>query len=176
MGTTTLLTFEEFERLPDSPGKHELLDGELIEMPPAKARHAMIQQRIHERLRPYVLDRRLGDVYIEVGFKLGNRHWVQPDVSFVSMKQRLASDPEGYFEGAPRLAIEVISEANTAESVDRKIVRYFEHGCEEVWVFYPKTRRTWIYRRNDPAAIEHREWLTSALFPDWKLDLSEVFA
>ena len=131
---------------------------------------------MNERLRPYVLDRSLGEVYIEAGFKLGERHWVQPDVSFVSTGQDHASDPEGYFEGAPRLAIEVISEANTAESVDRKIARYFEHGCEEVWVFYPKTRRTWVYRRNDPAAIEHREWLTSALFPDWKLDLSEVFA
>ncbi len=176
MGTTTLLSFEEFERLPDSPGKHELLDGELIEMPPAKARHSKIQHRIHGDLSPYVLERGLGDVYIEAGFKLGERHWVQPDVSLVSTRQSHASDPDGYFEGAPRLAIEVISEANTAESVDRKIARYFEHGCEEVWVFYPKTRRTWVYRRNDPAAIEHREWLTSALFPDWKLNLSEVFA
>jgi len=35
MGATTkLLTFEEFEQLPDAPGKRELLDGELIEWPP----------------------------------------------------------------------------------------------------------------------------------------------
>ena len=176
MGTTTLLTFEEFERLPDSPGKRELLDGELIEMPPAKKRHAKIQRRIDRLLSPYVLERGLGDVYIEVGFKLGERTWIQPDVSLVSTGQAQASDPEGYFEGAPRLAIEVISEANTAESVDRKIARYFEHGCEEVWVFYPKTRRTWVYRRNNPAAIEHKDLLTSELFPGWKLNLSEVFA
>ncbi|SRR6266567_3158674 len=176
MGISTLLTFEEFERLPDSPGKRELLDGELLEMPPAKKRHAKIQRRIDRRLSPYVLERGLGEVYIEAGFKLGERHWVQPDVSFVSTTQDDAGDPEEYFEGAPRLAIEVISKANTAESVDRKIARYFEYGCEEVWVFYPKTRRAWAYRRNDPSAIEHREWLTSALFPGWKLDLSEVFA
>ena len=176
MGISTLLTFEEFERLPDSPGKRELLDGELLEMPPAKKRHAKIQRRIDRRLSPYVLERGLGEVYIEAGFKLGERHWVQPDVSFVSTTQDDAGDPEEYFEGAPRLAIEVISKANTAESVDRKIARYFEYGCEEVWVFYPKTRRAWVYRRNDPSAIEHREWLTSALFPGWKLDLSEVFA
>ena len=118
----------------------------------------------------------MGDVYIEAGFKLGERHWVQPDVSLVSTRQSHASDPDGYFEGAPRLAIEVISEANTAESVDRKIARYFEHGCEEVWVFYPKTRRTWVYRRNDPTATEHKDLLTSELFPGWKLNLSEVFA
>jgi Uma2 family endonuclease len=176
MGTNTLLTFKEFECLPDSPGKRELLDGELIEMPPAKRRHAKIQRRIDDRLRPHVLERGLGEVYIEAGFKLGERHWVQPDVSFVSTSQDQTGDPDGFFEGAPRLAVEVISAANTAESVDRKISRYFEYGCEEVCVFYPKTRRAWVYRRNDPAAIEHRELLTSALFPDWKLNLSEVFA
>ena len=176
MASTTLLTFEEFERLPDSPGKRELLDGELIEMPPAKKGHAKIQRRIDRLLSPYVLERGLGDVYIEAGFKLGERHWVQPDVSFVSTTQDEAGDPEEYFEGAPRLAIEVISKANTAESVDRKIARYFEYGCEEVWVFYPKTRRTWVYRRNNPAAIEHKDLLTSELFPGWKLNLSEVFA
>jgi Uma2 family endonuclease len=176
MCTTTLLTFEEFERLPDAPGKRELLDGELIEMPPAKARHSKIQHRIQASLSPYVLDRGLGQVYIEAGFKLGERHWVQPDVSVVSLSQDQAVDPDGYFEGAPRLAIEVISKANTAESVDRKIARYFEYGCEEVWVFYPKTGRTWVYRANNPAAIEHKDLLTSELFPGWKLNLSEVFA
>ena len=141
MGTTTLLTFEDFERLPDSPGKRELLDGELIEMPPAKKRHAKIQHRIHGSLSPYVLNRGMGEVYIEAGFKLAERHWLQPDVSLVSTEQDRTGDPDGYFEGAPRLAIEVVSRANTAESVDRKIAKYFEYGCEEVWVFYPKTRR-----------------------------------
>src|SRR6266446_7930776 len=106
MATTTLLTFAEFHRLPDSPGKRELLDGEILEMPPAKARHTKIQQRIHERLRPYALD--LGEVYIEAGFKLGEHHWIQPDVSLVSTRQDRANQPEGYFEGAPLLAIEVI--------------------------------------------------------------------
>jgi len=34
MGTTTnLMTFEQFERLPDEPHKLELIDGELIRMP-----------------------------------------------------------------------------------------------------------------------------------------------
>src|SRR6266446_10315994 len=123
MATTTLLTFEEFERLPDSPGKRELLDGELIEMPPQKTRNRKIQRRIDRKLSPYVLDHGLGEVYIEAGFKLGERHWVQPDLSLVSTEQDQTSDPEGYFEGSPRLAIEVISRANTAESVDRKIVK-----------------------------------------------------
>jgi hypothetical protein len=30
----TLLTFEQFEQLPDKDGRRELLEGELIEVPP----------------------------------------------------------------------------------------------------------------------------------------------
>src|ERR1019366_2578743 len=50
MGTTTLLSFEEFERLPDEPGKLELLDGELIQLPPAKRKHVDIAHRIYDLL------------------------------------------------------------------------------------------------------------------------------
>ena len=51
MGTVkTLLTFEEFEQLPDQPGKQELIRGELIEMPPADLKHNRISHRIYKRL------------------------------------------------------------------------------------------------------------------------------
>src|SRR4051812_26332976 len=89
MSTTTLLTFEQFESLPDSPGKQELLDGEL-------------QLRIQDCLRPYVLERQMGEVWVEVGYQLGNRHWVQADESFASRQQEQESDPEGYLQGTPR--------------------------------------------------------------------------
>jgi Uma2 family endonuclease len=49
MGTiTTLVTFEEFERLPDEPGKLELMNGELIRMPPAETRHVRIALRLYK--------------------------------------------------------------------------------------------------------------------------------
>lgn len=95
MDATTLLTSTEFERLPDSPGKRELLDGEVIELPPAKPKHSKIQHRIHERLRAYALDRLFGEVYTAAGYKLGERHWVQPDVSLVSPEQDEAKRPGG---------------------------------------------------------------------------------
>ena len=44
------LTFEEFELLPDRPGKTELLRGELIELPPAKLKHNEIAERLFWRL------------------------------------------------------------------------------------------------------------------------------
>jgi len=109
--TTTLLTFEEFEHLPDAPGKHELLDGELIELPPPKRRHTLIQHRIAEALRRYAVERDLL-VFVEAGFRLGARRseWLQPDVSVVSSEQeeRAAIDPDGYYQGSPLIAVEAL--------------------------------------------------------------------
>jgi Uma2 family endonuclease len=173
--TTTLLTFKEFEGLPDQPGKRELLDGEVIEMPPPKTKHGDIQLRIQRRLTPYVLEHRLGEVYPNMGFKLGTRTWVQPDISLVTGKHHESSDPDGYLEGAPRLAVEVISPANTPARVQRKIAKYFEFGGEEVWVFYPKSRQVSVHRAGEPA-IEFKDVLTSRMFPGWELNLAEVFA
>jgi Uma2 family endonuclease len=51
MGTTTnLMTFEEFERLPDEPNKLELIDGALIRMPPVITRHMRIVMRLYKIL------------------------------------------------------------------------------------------------------------------------------
>ncbi len=140
MSARTLLTFEQFEQFHDDGLKHELLGGEHIVLPPPKRRHTKVQQNISDALRPYVKQRRLGEVYIEAGFKLSDDTWLQPDVSFLRTSQIESGDPNGYFEGAPALAIEVASESNTAAQLDMKMEQYFAHGAEEVWVAYPETR------------------------------------
>ena len=91
--TTTLLSFEEFEHLPDAPGKRELLDGELIELPPPKRRHTIIQHRIAEALRRYAVEHGLL-VFVEAGFHLGARRseWLKPDV-YWKMAERSISNP-----------------------------------------------------------------------------------
>ena len=83
MGTiTTLVTFEEFERLPDEPSKLELMDGELIRMPPAETRHMRIALRLYKILEDTLRmlhgqghARDLGEVFIETGYRIGS-NWV----------------------------------------------------------------------------------------------------
>ncbi len=176
--TTTLLTFEEFEHLPDAPGKRELLEGELLELPPPKRRHTIIQHRIAEALRRYAIERGLL-VFIEAGFRLGTRRgeWLQPDVSVVSLEQeeRAAIDPDGYYQGSPLIAVEVISPANTAETVERKLAKYFENGASEVWVAFPKTRRIWRHQELKAQAVIERDVFTSPLLPGFEMDLGAIF-
>jgi Uma2 family endonuclease len=100
--STSLLTFEEFEQLPDEPGKLELLDGELIRLPPSKTRNMRIAERIYEMLKQ-ALNRpggahRLGRAPMEFGYKIGATAWLQPDVS-IEYKGQTEND---YLEGVPR--------------------------------------------------------------------------
>ena len=87
MGTIrTILTFEEFENLPDQPGKCELIQGELLELPPAKLRHNRLSHRFYELLKTALSEAHsrgkaqdLGKACIEAGYYLSKDTWLQPD-------------------------------------------------------------------------------------------------
>src|SRR5437764_9711450 len=113
----TTLTFEQFERLPDEPGKHELLKGELVELPPAEYSHNERSQEVFLRVYSAVQAAhasgeaaQLGKPFHEMGYKLANHSYVQPDVSVTHADQLVKK----YLGGAPAIAIEVVSPSNSA--------------------------------------------------------------
>ncbi len=175
MNTRTLQTFEQFEKFQDDGMKHELLQGEHIVLPPPKLRHSNIQHRLLHLIWPNVSQHQLGDVRIETGFKLSSDTWLQPDVSFVKAAQIQAADPDGYYKGAPAVAIEVVSESNTPARLDRKTKLYFAHGSEEVWIVDPAASNVrLIYREGSSRTIGEGE-LRSDLFPGWSTPIDSLF-
>ena len=86
--TQRLMTAEELWDMPDIPGKqHELVRGELIEVPTPGAIHNVIADIIHHLLRVFVTERRLGIVFGDnMGYVLhrGPDTVRIPDVSFVA--------------------------------------------------------------------------------------------
>ena len=174
MSARTLLTFEQFEQLHDDGLKHQLLEGELLVLPPPKSRHSRVQRKLLHALEPFVTLHHLGEIYIEAGFKLSPSTWLQPDVSFIRAEQLERTDPDGYFEGSPAIAIEVASDSNTAAQLDRKIEQYFAHGAEEVWVVYPETRKIRIHFPDGTSRTAGDE-LKSAALPGWSAGISTIF-
>jgi len=175
MATRTLLTFEQFEKLQDDGMRHELLKGEHIVLPPPKLPHTLIQEILRDHLKPYVTERKLGRVHMEAGFRLNRDTWLQPDVSFVRTEQIQRSDPDGYYQGSPALAVEVVSDSNTAEELDLKTEEYFAHGAEEVWLVYPKTRKVCVHHPDGKSETIAAGELVSALLPGWSLHLDFLF-
>ena len=145
MSVAVRLTDEQFLSLPDEPGKQELLDGELISLPPAKRYHASIARRLYELLRTIFEEDRVG---IEEGYRV-KRGWLVPDVSL-----RWPDQPgEDWPEGAPMIAIEIASRGNTNEEIDRKVEAYLNEGAAEVWIVQPATAAMIVFRKDSALRV-----------------------
>ena len=168
------MQFAEFERLPDHPGKRELLRGELIELPPAKQRHNQIAERIYLRLReilPGTRNRSLGEVHHEMGYLFEDGSWLQPDVSITHAGQAV----EEYYLGSPALAVEIVSESNTADEIAGKVETYLTSGASEVWILYPNRGQLWQHT-HDGHAEKHSIKLASSLLGGTVLDVAQLLA
>lgn len=131
---TRLMTFAEFEQLPDPrDGRYELRRGELVKVPPPKYGHSLIHDILRELLTNAAAG--AGRAFVEFGFRpKGNRDYRIADVAYAARERLARQNPQGYFEGAPDLVIEIISPANTmAEMLDRKIL-CLENGAREFWL------------------------------------------
>lgn len=144
----TRMSLEEFMALPDDGNRHEVSEGELITMPPAQNRHCWTEQEINYLLNLHVRRNRLGRVYTsDMGFLLTAEPLTvrSPDVAFVAKERVLPPTQEGYFPGAPDLAVEVVSPSESMRDVRLKVDLYFQHGTRCVWVVYPDAEMVHIY-------------------------------
>jgi Uma2 family endonuclease len=176
--TTNQLSWEAFEQLPDDGMHHELIEGELITLPPPKVRHGEVSKRVFVAL--LAIEKQAGlRAYQEAGYKLSRNpaSWIQPDVSFLAEQRAASADPEGYFLGAPELAVEVISPSESAVDVERKVELFLAHGGQVVWVIYPKSRTVRAFLADGSASLHG---LTDSLtlpgiLPGWTLPVPTLF-
>ena|SRR6516164_4855995 len=139
MSTITRLTFEEFEKLPEQEGIHyELDEGELLMEPSPTYFHTVVRYRIAQRLTEFVEAHQLGHVIEEMDFRLSPDTVRSPDVAFVTMEHLRRIDiNRSPVEGAPALAIEVVSPSNLAQDTLKKVSQYLGAGSSAVWLVYP---------------------------------------
>jgi Uma2 family endonuclease len=145
MSAITQLTAEEYLNLPEYPGKQELLDGELISLPPAKTEHSNIA-RAFIKLLSTVLDETR--VRFFEGYRL-KRGWLIPDVCVNWPDQPLVD----WFLGSPMIAIEIVSRGNSAEEIAHKVNAYLDEGAAEVWAVYPKVRTMNVFRKDETIRV-----------------------
>lgn len=175
-----LVTADELLAMPNGK-RYDLLQGGLIKMSPVGLPHGKIAARLSKALGLYIDEHRLGEVYVEVGFRLENNPdtVLGPDVAFVShARLKQTESEEGFFPGAPDLAIEVISPSETDQDVQTKVAAYLQAGAKLVWVVRPK-RRTLTVHYPDGTARMFTEAMTLSgedVLPGFSLELKELFA
>ena len=142
-------TDEAFIALPDDGRCYEVVNGELIDMGNSGAKHGYIAIILSSALFTVVMTRKLGALFdSSTAFKMKNGNKRSPDISFVAKErlQGLTDLPDGFLEGAPDLAVEVLSPGNTVEEIHDKLVEYFENSARLVWVIHPKENYVLVYR------------------------------
>ncbi len=180
MGTKTLMSVEEFDRLeePDELS-YELDEGELVVMTKPRPLHNRIVLALTYELQAYLKTHPVGEVFNPDNlFVLAPNTKRAPDVSFLRTERTKQIDENADIPGAPDLAVEVVSPSDTVSAMRRKIRQYFAAGAQCVWVVYPESREVEVWREaSGPRVIlqENDSLEAPDLLPGFSLCVGALF-
>ncbi|WP_376791159.1 Uma2 family endonuclease [Thermoflexus sp.] len=178
---TRRFTVEEYHRMREAgilteDDRIELIEGEIIEMPPISSMHAGCVDRLAMRLMEGL--RRRAIVRVQSPIRLGGLSVPVPDVALLRPRADLYATappgPEDVF-----LVIEV-AESSGAYDRERKLPLYGRAGVPETWVV--DLERGEVVVGRDPSPEGYRtvrtarrgETLTPLAFPDLTLPVDEI--
>jgi Uma2 family endonuclease len=175
------MTAEELSRLPKNGQLYELVAGELRPMSPAGFNHGAIEVRFAIALGSYVLAHKLGEVVAgDTGFVLSrNPDTVRaPDVGFVRADRIPSPRPVKFWEGAPDLAVEVVSPSDTVYEVDETVHAWLDAGTLEVVVINSEQRTVRIVRPGEESKTLHPGDVLQDLrsVPGFQCPVADLFA
>jgi Uma2 family endonuclease len=171
---------EELLSMPDDGFRYELVRGELRQMPPAGGEHGLVAVDAATSLNQYVKAHNLGRVFAaETGFKLASSPDTvrAPDVAFVRRERfEQVGVTQGYWPGAPDLALEVISPNDTYTEVFEKVSAWLNAGTRLVLVADPRKRAVAVYRSlSDFDILTEGEVDGGEVVPGWHMPLQDIF-
>ena len=151
------VTLAEYAALPKHP-RYELVKGALIEQMAASKEHEATVSITNWRLSDHVYPNRLGQVYgSNRGYVTGPHSPATsrlPDLSFVSNARLNRPDLAGMlYDGAPDLAVEILSDSNTPAEIAQKIAEYLNAGGKAVWIIDIDARTLTVHTPNAPPLI-----------------------
>lgn len=129
------ITVEHYYRMAEAglfaeDARVELIDGEIIDMPPMGSRHAGRSSRLADLLSAAVAGRAL--VRHDKPIRLGSHSEPQPDIAVV--KARDDYYESGHPTAADVLLLVEVSDATLRYDRDVKAALYARHGIPELWI------------------------------------------
>lgn len=164
----------------------ELIRGKVYKMSAPKLQHQRLSSNIfgelyiHFKKKPCQLFAAPIDVYLSPK-GVEKATVVQPDIIVVCDADKLN---ERGCNGAPDLVVEILSQSTAKKDVGIKFDLYESVGVREYWIVDPENETVLQYfleentqvftpTKNRPYISD--ETITSAIFPDFVLDLTDVF-
>ena len=152
----------------------ELIEGEIVDMPPIGDRHAAVVRALTKRLVHAVGD--AVEISTQLPIRLSLRSEPQPDFAVVKPKQ-------GGYRKHPQardvlLLIEV-SDSTLRYDLGKRASLYAAHGIAEYWVFDLQRDRVWRHRNPSNREYTRVDEVDSGTLPlpalDADLSLAELF-
>jgi Uma2 family endonuclease len=147
--TRTALTYRDYEAMPNDGRRYEIHDGELSVTPGPSLEHQIVSARLFFRLATWSEAHPGGLLlYAPLGVILADRpeetSIVQPDILYLAPDRLAIASPRG-IEGAPTLAIEILSPST--RTIDRVTKRrlYARYGVSIVWLVDPDARAIEVF-------------------------------
>jgi Uma2 family endonuclease len=144
------VTEEMFDEIVDEDTKAELLDEVMMVHSPASLELENIGSFLGGLMRLYAEERSLGLVIASGNAitRLARSRKVAPDVFFIA-KPRVPTPLPKQFDGAPDLAVEILSASNREDDLIRKRPAYRQAGVREIWLVDPESKQVILDRRGN---------------------------
>jgi Uma2 family endonuclease len=178
------LTATEFLRVPEDGKRHELVDGVHYVTPSPNVRHQLIVGRLHLALARF-LEGRPAAARVFLGpldVVLSERDVVEPDLLVVAADQAHILT-RANVQGAPAIAIEVISPGTRNWDATTKRRLFDERGVGEYWLVDPVRDCVTVFRRAEDGSFPESAVFEAAshgvletpLLPGWSVATAELF-
>jgi len=173
------LTVHDYYRMAEVGVLHpddrtELIEGEIVDMPPIGDRHGSVVRLLNTRLVRAVGD--AAEVSCQLPVRLSLRSEPQPDFAIVKAKQ-------GGYRKHPHsrdvLLPVAVSDSPLRYDLGKRASLYAAHGIPEYWVFDLQHDRVWRHRAPRSREYTQRDEITQGTLPlpalDAELSLADLF-
>ena len=138
--TEQVHTIEEIYALPEEK-RAELIDGQIYETEPPSILHQRISIALANKIADYIDSKKVtSKVFpapLAVFLNNDNTTYVEPDISVICDNNKI--DDRGC-NGAPDMAIEIVSKSSQHMDYLIKLFKYRTAGVREYWIVNPMKR------------------------------------
>ena len=159
----------------------ELVDGEWVPMTRSTWRHGEVANTVGFLLKLYAREHPGWSVAVgDPGTKLRRNpdRLRGPDVAIVRAERKpTGKGVEGWLEGAPDVAVEIMGDSQTASELIKKALEYLAAGAKMVWVIDAEAERLMLFTPPDHVQILGTEDTLDGgeVLPGFSCSVAELF-
>ena len=171
-------TVEEFLQLEESNLPCELINGEVFMSPAPNLSYQVVLANLYSKFQQHAI--RTGGFVMFAPFDvyLDDKNVFQPDLLYLKKENRSLLSERG-LNGAPDLAVEIISPSNSFKDRNQKKRLYEKFGVKEYWIIDPVNRTLEIYdfgtSENPALYLAEKGEVTSGLLIGLSFRFEELF-